>query len=204
MARRLRGLVGRRRRPQLPMLTPLTVRGLHAQEPHRRVADGPVQGRGRCAAGLPPGAPGRPRLGGAALVFVEMTSPTPEGRITPGCPGLWNEDASGGLHASSTSCMANSPTQKSACSSATAAPRARPSVGWEGTDEPLPDGNWPLMAASAVPYGAQNQVPRAMTRADMDQCAQFVAAARRGPRPASTGWNCTAPTATCCPASSAR
>jgi hypothetical protein len=44
----------------------------------------------------------------------------------------------------------------------------------------LPEGNWPLMAASAVPYGAQNQVPRAMTRADMDQLtAQFVAATRR-------------------------
>jgi anthraniloyl-CoA monooxygenase len=53
-------------------------------------------------------------------------------------------------------------------------------VGWEGTDEPLPEGNWPLVSASAVPYGEQNQTPRALTRADMDQLtADFVAATRR-------------------------
>jgi anthraniloyl-CoA monooxygenase len=64
--------------------------------------------------------------------------------------------------------------------------------------------NWPLLAASAVPYGAQNQVPRAMTRADMDAVLRSVLSPRRGapPRPASTGWSCTAPTATCCRASS--
>jgi anthraniloyl-CoA monooxygenase len=51
-------------------------------------------------------------------------------------------------------------------------------------DEPLPadaaDANWPLIAASALPYGPSNQTPRAMTREDMDRVRdQFVAAARR-------------------------
>jgi anthraniloyl-CoA monooxygenase len=55
-------------------------------------------------------------------------------------------------------------------------------LGWQTTDEPLapPEANWPLIAASAVPYGAQNQTPRPMTRADMVQMRDaFVAATRR-------------------------
>ncbi|MFM8999483.1 MAG: bifunctional salicylyl-CoA 5-hydroxylase/oxidoreductase, partial [Actinomycetota bacterium] len=40
---------------------------------------------------------------------------------------------------------------------------------WEGIDEPLPSGNWPLIGPSAVPYSAANQVPREMTREDMDR-----------------------------------
>ncbi|MBK6360625.1 MAG: hypothetical protein IPF39_12035, partial [Comamonadaceae bacterium] len=59
-------------------------------------------------------------------------------------------------------------TLASACSSGHSSPKGSTRVGWEGNDEPLLDGNWPLMAASAVPYGARNQTPRAMTRADMD------------------------------------
>jgi anthraniloyl-CoA monooxygenase len=52
---------------------------------------------------------------------------------------------------------------------------------WEGMDEPLPEGNWPLIAPSPVPYGPGSATPREATRADMDQVmADFVAAARRG------------------------
>jgi anthraniloyl-CoA monooxygenase len=40
---------------------------------------------------------------------------------------------------------------------------------WEGIDEPLPEGNWPLISASAVPYFPHSQVPRAMDRRDMEQ-----------------------------------
>src|SRR6185312_6555396 len=50
---------------------------------------------------------------------------------------------------------------------------------WEGIDEPLPEGNWEVIAPSAVPYGPRSQTPRAMTRADMDVIRdQFVWAAR--------------------------
>ncbi|MGL5001631.1 MAG: bifunctional salicylyl-CoA 5-hydroxylase/oxidoreductase, partial [Casimicrobium sp.] len=56
-------------------------------------------------------------------------------------------------------------------------------LGWEDIDEPLLEGNWPVIAASAIPYGSQNQVPKAMTRADMDaMIAAFVDATKRALR----------------------
>ena len=45
-------------------------------------------------------------------------------------------------------------------------------VGWEEMDAPLPTGNWPLLSASAISWSPKNQVPRAMTRADMDSVAR--------------------------------
>ncbi|HEY8433086.1 MAG TPA: bifunctional salicylyl-CoA 5-hydroxylase/oxidoreductase, partial [Sphingomicrobium sp.] len=54
-------------------------------------------------------------------------------------------------------------------------------LGWEGNDVPLDEGNWPVMAASDVPWSPANQVPTPMTRADMDRVRdQFVAAVRMG------------------------
>jgi anthraniloyl-CoA monooxygenase len=59
-------------------------------------------------------------------------------------------------------------------------PKGSTQVGWEGTDEPLPTGNWPLLSASALAYGEQNQLPAAMTRGQMDLLRdQFVASTRR-------------------------
>ncbi|MCP5281743.1 MAG: bifunctional salicylyl-CoA 5-hydroxylase/oxidoreductase [Rhodoferax sp.] len=122
-------------------------------------------------------------LGGAALVMVEMTSPTPEGRITPGCTGLWNDAQEAGLrrivdfvHGQSTALIG--------LQLGHSGPKGSTQVGWEQADEPLPaDGpvaNWPLLAASSVAYGPQNQVPAAMTRADMDRIRDaFVASTRR-------------------------
>ena len=52
-------------------------------------------------------------------------------------------------------------------------------LGWDDADEPLPAGNWPLLAPSALAYGVRNQVPRMMTMADMDRVRDdFVRAAR--------------------------
>ncbi len=126
-------------------------------------------------------------LGGAALVFVEMTSPTPEGRITPGCPGLWN-DAQQQAFARITQFVHASSSAKIGLQLGHSGPKGSTQLGWQAMDEPLPsaDGradsapNWPLVAASAVPYGAQNQVPRALTRADMDRIRDaFVESTRR-------------------------
>ena len=62
-----------------------------------------------------------------------------------------------------------------------AGPKGSTQLGWEATDEPLPAGNWPLLAPSALSYGPANQVPRAMTRADMDRVTEeFVRATRAG------------------------
>ena len=118
-------------------------------------------------------------LGGAALVFVEMTSPCPEGRITPGCPGLWNEAQMlafkrivNFVHASGEGAQIGLQLGHSGAKGST-------QVGWEDADEPLPSGNWPLIAASEVAYGPTNQRPKAMTREDMDSVkAAFVQSTR--------------------------
>jgi anthraniloyl-CoA monooxygenase len=120
-------------------------------------------------------------LGGAALVMVEMTSPSPEGRITPGCPGLWSEAQAAAFQR----IVAFVHGQSSAAIGLQlghSGPKGSTQVGWAQADEPLPEhgANWPLLAASAVPYGPQNQVPQAMSRADMDRVRdEFVAATRR-------------------------
>jgi anthraniloyl-CoA monooxygenase len=176
-----------------------------AEEPHRRLAHGAVQ-RGDGVVGTTTWCTwARARWAAPALVMVEMTCPTPEGRITPGCPGLWNDAQRCGLQThrglrARPACHSHRPAARAS------GPKGSTRVGWEGNDEPLPDGNWPLlMAASAVPYGAQNQTPRAMTRADMDRSPRDSSNRHAAPpRPASTGWNCIAPTATCCRASCRR
>ncbi len=126
-------------------------------------------------------------VGGAALVMVEMTSPTPEGRITPGCPGLWNE-AQQAAFARIVDFTHQQSSARIGLQIGHSGPKGSTQLGWDAIDEPLPspsgrpDGapNWPLLSASALPYGAQNQVPRAMTRADMDaMSAAFVAATQR-------------------------
>ncbi|MDO9480017.1 MAG: bifunctional salicylyl-CoA 5-hydroxylase/oxidoreductase [Hydrogenophaga sp.] len=118
-------------------------------------------------------------VGGAALVMVEMTSPTPEGRITPGCPGLWN----GAQQAAFQRVVDFAHQQSSAkigIQLGHSGPKGSTQLGWEAIDEPLEHGNWPLLSASALPYGERNQVPHAMTRADMDATtAAFVQATQR-------------------------
>ncbi|HXE21334.1 MAG TPA: bifunctional salicylyl-CoA 5-hydroxylase/oxidoreductase, partial [Rhodoferax sp.] len=110
-------------------------------------------------------------LGGAGLVFVEMTSPTPEGRITPGCTGLWN-DAQQTAFKRIVDFVHGQSSAKIGMQLGHSGPKGSTQLGWETTDEPLEQGNWPVLGASAVPYGAQNQIPHAMTRADMDQLKQ--------------------------------
>jgi anthraniloyl-CoA monooxygenase len=118
-------------------------------------------------------------LGGAALVFVEMTSPSPEGRITPGCTGLWNDVQMNALKRIVEFAHASGGGAKMGLQLGHSGPKGSTQVGWEQTDEPLPAGNWPLTAASAVSFGPTNQMPTAMTRADMDRVtADFVQSTR--------------------------
>ena len=120
-------------------------------------------------------------LGGAALVMVEMTSPTPEGRISPGCTGLWNDTQQEGL----TRIVAFVHAQSSALIGLQlghSGPKGSTQLGWESIDEPLSDSaaNWPLLAASDLAFGPRNQTPAAMTPQDMDQIREaFVASTRR-------------------------
>jgi anthraniloyl-CoA monooxygenase len=118
-------------------------------------------------------------LGGAALVFVEMTSPCPEGRITPGCPGLYNDAQMQAFKRIADFAHASGNGAKMGLQLGHSGPKGSTQVGWEQTDEPLPTGNWPLIAASAVSFGPTNQTPTAMTRADMDRVtAEFVQSTR--------------------------
>ena len=125
-------------------------------------------------------------LGGAALVMVEMTSPNAQGRITPACTGLWNDAQEAGLKRIVDFVHAQS-SAKIGLQVGHSGPKGSTQVGWEETDEPLPASgrhpNWPLIAASAVPYGAQNQMPAAMTGADMLTILDaFVASTHRAVR----------------------
>ncbi|MES2945059.1 MAG: oxidoreductase [Pseudomonadota bacterium] len=118
-------------------------------------------------------------LGGAALVFVEMTSPCPEGRITPGCPGLWNGAQMLAFKRIADFVHASGAGAKIGLQLGHSGPKGSTQVGWESPDEALAEGNWPLLAASAVAYGPNNQTPAAMTRLDMDRVkAEFVQSTR--------------------------
>ena len=167
------------RHPTPPMLLPLTVRGLTLKN---RIVVSPMaqySATDGVAGDYHLVHLGARALGGAALVMVEMTSPTPEGRITPGCPGLWNDEQQAAF-ARIANFVHNSSSAKIGLQLGHSGAKGSTQLGWEQIDEPLPAGNWPLLSASAVPYGPQNQVPSAMTRADMDaMTAAFVESTRR-------------------------
>jgi len=123
---------------------------------------------------------GERALGGAGLVFTEMTCVSPEGRISPGCTGMWNEEHVAAWKRIVDFVHANS-TAKICLQLGHSGAKGSTRVGWEGNDVPLDEGNWPVMSASDVPWSPANQVPRPMSRADMDMVrGQFVAAVRMG------------------------
>jgi anthraniloyl-CoA monooxygenase len=118
-------------------------------------------------------------MGGAGLVFAEMTCVSPEGRITPGCPGLYNNTQflawkriADWIHTHSDA--------KFGLQIGHAGAKASTRVAWEGIDKPLAEGNWPIISASRQQYlDGVSQVSKAMTRADMDRvAAEFVQSTR--------------------------
>ena len=118
-------------------------------------------------------------LGGAALVFVEMTAPCAEGRITPGCPGLYNDAQMLAFKRIADFVHASGNGAKIGLQLGHSGPKGSTQVGWEQADEPLAADNWPLIAASALAFGPTNQMPSAMTRADMDRVTgEFVQSTR--------------------------
>ncbi len=118
-------------------------------------------------------------MGGAGLILTEMTAVSPEGRITPGCAGLYDE-----THAAAWKRIVDFVHQASPAKIGIqlghAGPKASTQLGWQRMDEPLAEGNWPILAASEIAYGPRNQTPHAMTAADIDVLeAKYVAAAQR-------------------------
>ena len=123
---------------------------------------------------------GERALGGAGLIFTEMTCVSPEGRISPGCTGMWNADHVREWKRIVDFVHANSKA-KICLQLGHSGGKGSTKLGWEGNDVPLDEGNWPVMAASDVPWSPVNQVPAPMTRADMDVVRdQFVTAVRMG------------------------
>ncbi|MFF1701451.1 bifunctional salicylyl-CoA 5-hydroxylase/oxidoreductase [Streptomyces sp. NPDC058252] len=122
-------------------------------------------------------------LGGAGLVIAGMTAVSPEGRATPGCPGLYTDEQEAAwrkitdfVHRQSGACLGIQLTHAGR-RAATSVPRA------DGRGIPLGDRGWPLLAASALPWDSGSSTPREATRQDMENVTgDFVAAARRADR----------------------
>ncbi|MTI16443.1 bifunctional salicylyl-CoA 5-hydroxylase/oxidoreductase [Rhodobacteraceae bacterium RKSG542] len=116
--------------------------------------------------------------GGAGLVFTEMVCVSPEGRITPGCPGFYTDEQTDAW-ARLTAFVHQETDAKICAQIGHAGRKGSTRLGWEGIDQPLTKGNWPLMSASALPLQEGNQTPKAMDRADMDLVRdQFVASVK--------------------------
>jgi anthraniloyl-CoA monooxygenase len=113
-------------------------------------------------------------LGGAGLVMSEMLCVSPEGRITPGCAGLWNETQAESwrrivdfVHTSSSAGIGAQLGHSGR--------KGSTRLLWEGVDEPLDTGNWEILAPSPLPYLPHSQVPRELERSDLDAVrTQFV------------------------------
>jgi anthraniloyl-CoA monooxygenase len=126
--------------------------------------------------------------GGAGLVFTEMVCVGADARISPGCAGMYR-DAHRAAWKRIVDYVHARTSAKIGLQLGHAGPKGSTQRGWEDADEPLPEAgdrltgerNWPLIAPSPIAYGPRNQVPRAMTRADMDRVrADFVRAAQWG------------------------
>jgi anthraniloyl-CoA monooxygenase len=118
--------------------------------------------------------------GGAGLLFTEMTNVSAQGRITPGCTGIWNEAQRDAWKRIVEFVHANS-RSKFGLQLGHAGRKGSTKVAWEGSDYPLDSGNWEVLAPSSIPYdkNKMNQVPREMTREDMDRVtAEFVNGAK--------------------------
>jgi anthraniloyl-CoA monooxygenase len=120
--------------------------------------------------------------GGAGLICIEMTCVSPEGRITPGCTGLYAPD-----HEAAWTRIVDfvhrETDAKICCQLGHSGAKGSTQLGWEDMDAPLKSGNWPVLAPSEVAWSPRNQRARAMTRADMDHVRdQFVAAAEMAAR----------------------
>ena len=157
------------RAPALPpMFTPFRVRGLVL---HNRVVVSPM-----CQYSAEDGTPndwhlvhlGSRAVGGAALVMAEMTNVSAEGRISPGCTGLYKPE-----HVTAWKRIVDfiheNTEAKIGVQLGHAGRKASTRRMWEGDVEPLETGGWPIVSASPLPYYPHSPVPREVTRADMDR-----------------------------------
>ncbi|MCS6898381.1 MAG: bifunctional salicylyl-CoA 5-hydroxylase/oxidoreductase, partial [Polyangiaceae bacterium] len=166
-----------------PMFVPLRLRGLVLDN---RIAVSPM-----CQYTAVDGIPGDWHLvhlgsravGGAGLILTEMTNVSAEGRITPGCTGLYN-DAQEEAWRRIVDFVHTHSTAKIGIPLGHAGRKASTRRMWEGMDLPLEEGNWPIVSASPLPYfPGVSQTPTPLDRRAMDVIRdQFVQAAERAER----------------------
>jgi anthraniloyl-CoA monooxygenase len=121
-------------------------------------------------------------IGGAGLIFTEMTCVARDARITPGCAGLWNDEQETAWRRIVDFVHANS-AAKISLQLGHAGRKGATKLMWDGMDRPLEEGGWEVFSASPLPYFPDSQVPRELDRAAMDRIkAEFVAALQRGER----------------------
>ncbi|MFF8973077.1 bifunctional salicylyl-CoA 5-hydroxylase/oxidoreductase [Streptomyces sp. NPDC014995] len=166
-----------------PMFTPFRLRGLTLRN---RVVVSPMD-MYSATDGLPGDFHlvhlGARALGGAALVMTEMVCVSPEGRITPGCTGLYTGRQAEAWRRITDFVHTRAPGTAIGVQLGHSGRKGSTRLMWEGMDEPLPDGNWPLVAASALPYKPGSRLPRELSRAQLtDLREQFTAAAWRAVR----------------------
>ncbi|MCQ9184630.1 bifunctional salicylyl-CoA 5-hydroxylase/oxidoreductase [Streptomyces sp. IBSBF 2953] len=122
-------------------------------------------------------------LGGAGLVMTEMVCVSPQGRITPGCTGLYTGSQADGWRRITDFVHEQAPGTAVGVQLGHSGRKGSTKLMWQGMDEPLPHGGWPLVAASPLPYKEHSQTPRELTRAQLtDLREQFASAARRAAR----------------------
>jgi len=173
--------------PVPPMFTPFMLRGITLKN---RVVVSPMA-QYSCRDGTPDDFYlvhlGSRAHGGAGLVFTEMVCVAADARISPGCAGMYALE-----HVAAWKRIVDYVHERTSAKIAIqlghAGPKGSTQLGWEVADAPLAAGNWPLIAPSAVPYGPDNQTPRAMTRADMDRVRDEFASAARGAIEAGFDW----------------
>jgi anthraniloyl-CoA monooxygenase len=167
-------------KPAAPMFQPLKLREMQVSN---RAVVSPM-----CMYSAKEGVPGDFHLvhygsraiGGAGLIFTEMTCVGRDARITPGCTGLWNDEQQAAWTRIVDFVHANS-AAKICLQLGHAGRKGATKLMWDGMDRPLEQGGWDTISASPLPYFPDSQVPREMDRAAMDRVKQeFVAAALRG------------------------
>ena len=111
--------------------------------------------------------------GGAGLVYTEMTCPSGSARITPGCAGIWNDEQADAWRQVTE--FVHQHSQAKICMQIGHAGRkGSTKLAWDGIDEPLDDGNWPIFSASPLPYLDVSQTPDELSEEMMDRiAAQF-------------------------------
>ncbi|MEM9629227.1 MAG: bifunctional salicylyl-CoA 5-hydroxylase/oxidoreductase [Pseudomonadota bacterium] len=120
--------------------------------------------------------------GGAGLVYTEMTCVSPTGRITPGCPGLYTAEHEAAWKRL-TDFVHTETDAKICCQIGHSGRKGSTNIGWEGMDQPLAEGNWDLVSASAIPWSQDNAAPREASHEDMATIRdQFVRAAEMAER----------------------